>query len=177
MQTRHGRSAGGGGKDSTHQQATYLVGKAGLYGGVFGRIDFGSYSDYKTIQMKNLKEKAKSYFEQHPGVDLFFATEDGMFFTKANRGYGQDHANKTGQELHSFMRNDLEEKNEAPDFPEGEPTDKWKVAEIQALLQSKGVEFDAKANKKELLEKHEEFKAFEDQENSKKETENPNENE
>lgn len=27
-----------------------------------------------------LEEQAASYFEEHPGVDFFYATEDGMFF-------------------------------------------------------------------------------------------------
>ena len=43
----------------------------------------------KKYTKEELAEKAEGYFEQHPSVDKFIATEDGMFFT--NESFAKNH--------------------------------------------------------------------------------------
>ena len=77
----------------------------------------------KKYSEKELNEKAEAYFQQHPSVDKFIATEDGMFFTEGNLSAAKDHNSKVVKgELVSVKRPAEAPKEVEPEKePEQEP--------------------------------------------------------
>lgn len=63
----------------------------------------------KRLLKEDLVEQSRAYFNSYPKTDTFHATEDGMFFTPANRGEAVDHSNRQGLKLHVIKRSDLDE--------------------------------------------------------------------
>ena len=48
----------------------------------------------KKYTKEELAEMAQGYFEHHPSVKKFIATEDGQFFTESNESAAKDHNSK-----------------------------------------------------------------------------------
>ena len=107
-------------------------------------------------KQKDLHEKSKSYFENAPKAKLFYATEDGCFFSEKNRDAWLNHAIKHKLERFTFKRGQVlfqkEEVKEAEKQPET-PTDKWKNDDIKSWMEKQEIAFDSDDTKKELLAK------------------------
>jgi hypothetical protein len=58
--------------------------------------------------MKDLKKEAEGYFKANPSENIFFATEDGMFFTAANENAARLHARSIESKIKEFTREELE---------------------------------------------------------------------
>lgn len=60
----------------------------------------------KKYSPEELKDKAGEYFDSHPGVDVFYYTEDGNFFT--SKKYAQAHASGNNLNVSQIGRKTLE---------------------------------------------------------------------
>lgn len=103
---------------------------------------------------------AAPYFEAYPKEDLFLATGDGQFFTKANSSAAKSHAKAIKSELVEVNRGEREgAKEKAPiELPEGNPTKEgWTIPQIQEWLTQREVKFAKNALEDNLLGKVEEF--------------------
>ena len=102
---------------------------------------------------------SKQYFEAHPNEEVFYATPDGMFFTNASKGDANNHANHLKAALETIKRSEisaLAETGGEPSeikYPDGEPSEAWKVAELKAFMTEKNIAFEDKDTKTILLEK------------------------
>lgn len=113
-----------------------------------------------------LTEMSAAYFEAYPKEDLFLATGDGQFFTKANSSAAKSHAKAIKSELVEINRdgskgNENEGSNDVQktvELPEGNPTKEgWTIPQIQEWLTQREVKFAKNAKEDNLLGKVEEF--------------------
>lgn len=105
-----------------------------------------------TDKKKDLTEQAQLLFENHPTVDTFFATADGMFFDGSHRNECASHAAQIGSEVYTFSRNDLEEDQDE----EAEKTLEQELIEVMEQLEKMEAREQVLAEQLEQLEK--EFK-------------------
>lgn len=91
---------------------------------------------------------SKEYFDTYPSVDLFHATEDGLFFLPEQRADAINHSQFIGGAVEDISREDSSVVNDEA------PKDEFSTLtkdQISGELKALGVSFDSKLKKDELL--------------------------
>jgi hypothetical protein len=84
------------------------------------------------MNKEQLAQEAKQYFETHPTVDVFHATEDGMFFIERN--HAVNHARSINGPVHAIVR--TIEAPKAPELTEEEKLELMKEQYAKAVAQA-----------------------------------------
>ena len=99
------------------------------------------------------KEKIIAVFKVHPSCDTLYLTTDNIIFTQKHNA--EQHAKTLGttkekQKVTPVTRDEyLREAN----YPEGEPNEDWRKAELQAYMDDLQIEYGKNDTNAELLAK------------------------